>query len=440
MRDGAGAIVGNNWSIKDMRNEQRLLKAVYHAADSPLRLEGLARLCAYDLRRLTGTLEGSQRDDVAEGWSLLAEAETALVMRIGPDGSISVASKFAAVGARAEPAVIVDHSEAEDIRQGALAATGGVLCNSRHPTEAVPVDAWMAVPLPSGVVRSGTAGRMITLACNSRRGTKQELVSCGTAPFEAGHKLLVNALLEAWTSDDPQGALKRLSAMAAFAASLAQRYLSYLSELAIRAISLHDAYTGLHSANVRTLSEVIIKRLAPRLPLHQRGNLWLAAAAHDIGKLAVREEVLNKPSLLGKGESAMVGVHAVMSQELMTTILGPGEVAQVVGAHHRWYDGSRGPGSGARDEIPRLARIIAVADSFDTMVSARAYQPVPMTFADAAAELERHKGKQFDPNVVDALLKAVDKGDVARAGIREVEVASATAAVKKATDGFTKDL
>jgi diguanylate cyclase (GGDEF)-like protein len=171
------------------------------------------------------------------------------------------------------------------------------------------------------------------------------------------------------------------------------------AESLARAVDERDAYTGSHSQRVGDYSARIARRLGADEPAVELTRL--AGSLHDLGKLAIPEEVLRKPDALNEAERLMLERHPQIGFRMLES-LGVQPVAEWVLHHHERWDGAGYPNRLAGDKIPLGARIIFVADAYDAMTSDRAYrQAVPQR--DALAELERCAGTQFDPTVVKAL-------------------------------------
>ena len=164
----------------------------------------------------------------------------------------------------------------------------------------------------------------------------------------------------------------------------------------------HDRITRGHSERVRAYADLLADEfgLAPAA----RDRLRWAALLHDVGKVIVPAEVLNKPGPLDPSERAEVQAHPLKGEEL-TRSLQPwlGEWALAVGQHHEWWDGSGYPRGLRGGEISLAARIVAVADAFEVMTAPRPYKQ-PMSANAARRELVRAAGVQFDPTVVRAFL------------------------------------
>jgi diguanylate cyclase (GGDEF)-like protein len=165
-----------------------------------------------------------------------------------------------------------------------------------------------------------------------------------------------------------------------------------------RAVDARDAYTGSHSERVGDLAARISRRLGLEEP--QIELTRLAASLHDLGKLAIPEEILRKPSALNESERLVLQRHPQIGYRMLES-LGVEPIADWVLHHHERWDGDGYPHRLRGDEIPLGARIIFVADAFDAMTSERVYRR-PFSQRDALAELERCSGSQFDPVIVDA--------------------------------------
>ena len=171
-----------------------------------------------------------------------------------------------------------------------------------------------------------------------------------------------------------------------------------------RAVDERDAYTGSHSERVAELSARIAARLG--LPAEEIEFTRLAASLHDLGKLAVPEEILRKPGPLTDSERLVLERHPQIGFRMLET-LGVSPVADWVLHHHERWDGCGYPDGLPDEEIPLGARIIFVADAYDAMTSERTYRDRLSTI-EAMNELQRCAGTQFDPEVVEALAEELD--------------------------------
>ncbi len=169
-----------------------------------------------------------------------------------------------------------------------------------------------------------------------------------------------------------------------------------------KAVDARDAYTGSHSERVAELAARIATRMAVDAELIELTRL--AGSLHDLGKLAVPEEILRKPAALSEPERLVIERHPQIGFRMLES-LGVDPVGQWVLHHHERWDGDGYPDGLAGDEIPLGARILFVADAFDAMTTERVYRLQPLSKTEAIAELERCAGSQFDPVVVDALIE-----------------------------------
>jgi diguanylate cyclase (GGDEF)-like protein/putative nucleotidyltransferase with HDIG domain len=174
-----------------------------------------------------------------------------------------------------------------------------------------------------------------------------------------------------------------------------------------KAVDARDAYTGSHSERVSELAARIAQRVGADAELVELTRL--AASLHDLGKLAIPEEILRKPVALTESERLVLERHPQIGFRMLES-LGVDPVAEWVLHHHERWDGTGYPDGLAGERIPLGARIIFVADAFDAMTSERVYRR-PLSTDAALAELERCAGTQFDPEIVAAF--------AAEVGVRE---------------------
>ncbi|MGW2396867.1 HD-GYP domain-containing protein [Kitasatospora sp. NPDC001664] len=172
----------------------------------------------------------------------------------------------------------------------------------------------------------------------------------------------------------------------------------------VQAVEIKDAYTRGHSERVGRAAVLIARQLG--MAEDRLRTLHFAGTLHDVGKLGVATELLRRNGPLTEAERRAVEVHPVFGFELVRGIDFLGEARGGILHHHERMDGRGYPNGLAGDRIPEFARIISVADAFDSMTSTRSYRrgrPV----AEAVTELERCAGSQFDPRMVRALVEAV---------------------------------
>lgn len=169
------------------------------------------------------------------------------------------------------------------------------------------------------------------------------------------------------------------------------------------ALEAKDGYTSGHSWRVSEISVAIARELG--LLWESVNRVELAGRVHDIGKIGMRESVLNKPGHLTDEEFQHVKYHPESGERILMPIVEDKEILRIVRHHHECYDGNGYPDGLSGDEIPLGARILAVADSYDAMTSERPYRRA-MSVETARAEIERGKNTQFDPEVAEAFLRS----------------------------------
>jgi diguanylate cyclase (GGDEF)-like protein/putative nucleotidyltransferase with HDIG domain len=166
------------------------------------------------------------------------------------------------------------------------------------------------------------------------------------------------------------------------------------------AIEAKDHTTHTHLQRVRTYAIAVAKEL--NLSEGEIEALRAAALLHDIGKLAVPEQIINKPGKLTKEEFEKMKVHPLVGAEILERVAFPYPVAPIVRSHHERWDGTGYPEGLSGQEIPIGARILAAVDCLDALASHRQYRPA-LPLVEAMAKVKEKAGKWFDPQVVDIL-------------------------------------
>jgi response regulator RpfG family c-di-GMP phosphodiesterase len=178
-------------------------------------------------------------------------------------------------------------------------------------------------------------------------------------------------------------------------------FLSTVKSLA-SAIDAKDEYTRHHSTRVTDFSLKIAAKMG--FSEKELGDLELAAVLHDVGKIAVPESILNKPGKLTNEEFTLIKEHPVRGEAILSPVIELKEIGRVVRAHHERYDGTGYPDRLKGREIPLGARIMTIADTYDSITSERPYRKAA-SHRYAVKEIISCSGTQFDPEVVENFLE-----------------------------------
>ncbi|HWP37242.1 MAG TPA: HD domain-containing phosphohydrolase [Gemmatimonadales bacterium] len=177
-------------------------------------------------------------------------------------------------------------------------------------------------------------------------------------------------------------------------------------EALIAALEAKDSYLSGHSARVAALSATIANHLG--LSDDDVDQVRTAGRLHDLGKIGIRESVLNKQGPLTPEEYEHVKAHVVIGSQILQPLRHLGPVVSYVRGHHEHYDGSGYPDGLAGDAIPLGARIICAAEIYDALTTARPYQPM-LSPEEATDRMRSLAGKIVDPAIMDALATAVKR-------------------------------
>jgi putative two-component system response regulator len=192
------------------------------------------------------------------------------------------------------------------------------------------------------------------------------------------------------------------SEVAAATRKLGEREEEIILRLAL-AVEYRDNDTGEHTLRVARYSRIIAEQLG--LPARLCRDIYLAAPLHDVGKVAIPDNILLKPGKLTDQEMAVIRTHATIGEKILADssceLIQLG--AQIAAGHHERWDGAGYPNGLRADEIPVAARVVAVADVFDALTTRRPYKE-PMPLDVARNYLVENQGRQFDPACVEAFL------------------------------------
>ena len=172
------------------------------------------------------------------------------------------------------------------------------------------------------------------------------------------------------------------------------------------AIDAKDSYTNGHSGRVAEYSREIAKRFG--YTQKEQSDIYMMGLLHDVGKIGVRDEVINKPGKLTDEEFEEIKKHPVIGSQILSNIQEMPSLSTGARWHHERYDGTGYPDGLAGNDIPEAARIIAVADAYDAMTSYRSYHNV-MPQEKVKEEFKRCSGTQFDPRFADIMIKMIDE-------------------------------
>jgi PAS domain S-box-containing protein len=186
--------------------------------------------------------------------------------------------------------------------------------------------------------------------------------------------------------------------------NLQQAYVQMVLALA-QAIESRDSYTAGHSERMVQLAEQIAREMG--CPEEEVQDIRWGARLHDVGKIGVPDNILNKPSGLSEVEWKMMRQHPVLGEEILKSVERMRAVATLVRHHQERWDGLGYPDRLQGEAIPLGSRILAVVDAYGAITESRPYKPA-RTHAEAVAEIRRCAATQFDPRVVDVFTKVID--------------------------------
>ena len=174
-------------------------------------------------------------------------------------------------------------------------------------------------------------------------------------------------------------------------------------------IDAKDPYTNGHSKRVAIYTRLIAKEMG--YDGEELDRIYYIALLHDCGKIGVPDSILGKPGKLTDEEFEIIKSHTVRGGEILSSFKSLRNAGEGALYHHERYDGRGYPSGKAGEDIPLIARMICVADSFDAMNSNRVYRK-KLTKENIISEIENNKGRQFDPKIADVMLRLLKDGKI----------------------------
>ncbi|MFZ5353820.1 MAG: HD domain-containing phosphohydrolase [Bacillota bacterium] len=186
-----------------------------------------------------------------------------------------------------------------------------------------------------------------------------------------------------------------------------EKAITYMSKAFLSVIDAMDEYTYTHTEGVVKYASILADEL--NLTETEKENIRIGALLHDIGKLELGREILNKKEKLTEEDISLIKQHPDFAINMLKPLQIFDDIIDIVRYHHEKFDGTGYPEGLKGEDIPFGARIIAVADSFDAMTTTRAYRTTHKTYEQALDELKKCSGTQFDPFVVEAFVNYIDR-------------------------------
>ena len=180
----------------------------------------------------------------------------------------------------------------------------------------------------------------------------------------------------------------------------------HIVEALADAIDAKDTYTNGHSGRVATYAREIAKRHG--YSHRKQKEIYMIGLLHDIGKIGIPDAIINKPARLTDEEYNTIKMHTVMGAKILKNIVEMPSLVTGARYHHERFDGRGYPDGLNQNDIPEMARIIAVADAYDAMSSRRSYRGI-MSQETVREEIVKGRGTQFDPTFADIMVAMIDE-------------------------------
>ncbi|GMV80197.1 MAG: hypothetical protein AMXMBFR7_13810 [Planctomycetota bacterium] len=248
-------------------------------------------------------------------------------------------------------------------------------------------------------IRQFYEGPLLATTERNRAGLRDRVIDLGCADClsmgeygEEGLELKVDTVLAA----------HRINSMIDENDHRNQRLFVNILTVMVKILESKDPYTRFHSHSVALWSRMIGRKKG--LSEEELIRLGLAAVFHDFGKIGIPEEILNKPSRLTDEEFEVMKQHPTIARDLLSSLDLLHDLLPAITHHHERWDGRGYPASLRAEDTPLWARIICIADAYDTMASRRTYKD-PMPTERVIEELKKGRAQQFDPELVDIMLE-----------------------------------
>jgi len=247
---------------------------------------------------------------------------------------------------------------------------------------------------------------------------KESKIVIGTGFWKMGKPLGAMFLASSEENDIPERVIEIMRSFGSLASSFIylktfreseKRYQTEVIKVMLSVLEARDPYTKGHGERVAIMAREVAERLGWKGEDVER--IYWAGILHDIGKIGIPEDILNKPGLLTEEEYRIVQRHPVISAEILERFEHLRELAHIVRYHHERWDGKGYPEGLSGEEIPIESRILAVADAFDAMTSDRPYRKA-LKLEKAIEEIRKNKGKQFDPDIVKVFIDVILRKDM----------------------------